>query len=145
MKGTSMTSAIRSIPSSGKNPAAPRPRRSAAVLTAAALASLAALVGGYGAVYFTALDGWTPMSQTYVVTYEATSLFGLVCAVVLLFGRGPVRFAARYGLAAYASWLTYFTLFKIIRFSEYQAVPFGVVGLLVLALSLSAPVPRWAS
>jgi hypothetical protein len=121
-----------------------RRRPPAAAITAIVLTMLAAVVGAYGACYFTALDGWTPISETFVATYLAFGLFGLVSAGSLLFGTGSLRSAARYGVAAYGVWMIYFTIFKLVRFSEFQAIPFGVVGLLIVIMSLARPTRTWA-
>ena len=127
------------------DPATPVRRRPPATTVAAgALTVLAACVGGYGSVYFTGLEGWTGMNQTYVVTYAATSLFGLVTAIALLFGRDETRSAGRRGVLCYAIWLIGFSLFKMLRFQEWEAATFGVAGLVILALAVAAPSRRWA-
>lgn len=121
------------------------PRRPpATAITAIVLSVVAAVVGGYGAWYFTGLDEWTPISEVFVMTYLAFSLFGLVCAGALLFGSGSLRSAARYGVAAYGVWMICFTAFKLVRFAEYQAIPFGVVGLLIVFLGAAPRTRAWA-
>jgi len=127
------------------DPVAPvRQRPPATAVAAGALSVLVAGVGGYGAVYFSGLEGWTGMTQTYVVTYAATSLFGLVAAIALVFGRGETRSAGRRGVLCYAIWLVGFSVFKMLRFQEWEAATFGVAGLVILALAVAAPSRRWA-
>jgi hypothetical protein len=134
---TALTTTLDPAPSATRRPPA-------TVVGAAAASVLAAAVGAYGSVYFTGLQGWTGMNQTYVVTYAATSLFGLVSAIALLFGRDLTGSAGRRGVLCYAIWLVGFSLFKMFRFQEWEAATFLVVGLLIVLLSVSPSTRRWA-
>lgn len=44
----------------------------------------------------------------------------------------------------YAVWLVGFSLFKMLRFAEWEAAVFLIVGAAVLALAVSGPARRWA-
>ena len=107
-------------------------RRPATVVTATALTTLLALVGGYGAIFFTGLDGWDASGITFVTTYDAVALFGLVSAWAMFFGNAH----GRVGVAAYAIFMIGFTVMKVLTIQELQAIPFGVVALGVLAAAL---------
>lgn len=107
---------------------APRP---AAAVAAAALAILTALVGAYGALYFTGLEGWTDIGITFVMAYEFLAAYGLVSAVALLRGHPYGRF----GVLTYGVWMVAFTGFKLIAFQEVEAILFGVVGLVATVLA----------
>jgi hypothetical protein len=107
-------------------------RRPATVVTATALTALLALFGGYGAIYFTGLDGWDAAGITFVTTYEAISIFGIVSAVALLLGNSH----GRVGVIAYAVFMVGFTIMKVVTIQELQAIPFGVVALGILAAVL---------
>lgn len=98
-----------------------------------ALTVLVTLFGGYGAVYFTGLDGFTEIGLTFLVAYEFVTVLGLVSAVALA-RRRPL---GRVGLVVYGVWMTVFTVFKVGYVHETEAIPFGVVGLLILGLALS--------
>jgi hypothetical protein len=118
-------------------PTAIRPPRGAVV--AAALSALMGLVGGYGALYFTGQDGWTDLGLTFAFTYEFLAGFGLVSAVGLL------RRAewGRWGVAVYGGFMLWFTLIKLATIQETEAVPFGVLGLVVLVLATRPAVRSW--
>ncbi|MFF0338897.1 hypothetical protein [Kribbella sp. NPDC004875] len=105
-----------------------RPRLSTAVVTASVLLGLIALVGGYGAIYFTGLEGWDGIAMSFVVAYEFLTLTGLVAVAAFLRGHR----LGRPGVVLYATWMIYFTLFKLIAFQEVQAIPFGVLALVAL-------------
>lgn len=105
-----------------------RRRPSAAVVTASVLLGLIALVGGYGAIYFTGLEGWDGIAMSFVVAYEFLTLTGLVAVAAFLRGHR----LGRPGVILYATWMIYFTLFKLIAFQEVQAIPFGVLALVAL-------------
>ena len=107
-------------------------RRPATVVVASALTALLALFGGYGAIYFTGLEGWDAAGITFVTTYEAISIFGLVAAVALLLGNSH----GRVGVATYAIFMVGFTVMKVVTIQELQAIPFGVVALGILAAVL---------
>jgi len=112
----------------------PAPTRSApspAALGASGLALLAALVGGYGAVYFTGKEGWTDLGVTFVTAYLFLSGLGVVSAVATLAGRA----FGRAGLLAFGVWMVVFTTLKLVAWQETEAVAFGVAGLAVLVLA----------
>jgi hypothetical protein len=117
-----------------------RRRPPAPALVAVGLATVLSLFGGYGAIYFTGLEGWDAFGITYVTTYEAISIFGLVSAVALLLRNDH----ARVGVIAYAVFMVGFTIMKVVTIQELQAIPFGVVGLVVLGLALHPATKRWA-
>ena len=100
------------------------------VLIASALLGLIAAVGGYGAIYFTGLEGWSGIGASFVVAYEFLSLGGLIAVVAYLRGHR----LGRPGVTVYAIWMIYFTLFKLIAFQELQAIPFGVIAVVALVL-----------
>ena len=105
-------------------------RAPATVLSASILLGLIAAVGGYGAIYFTSLEGWNGIGVSFVVAYEFLSLTGLI-AVVAFLRNHPL---GRPGVVLYATWMIYFTAFKLIAFQELQAIPFGLIAGLALIL-----------
>jgi hypothetical protein len=105
-----------------------RRRPSATTVTASVLLTLIAVVGGYGAIYFTGLEGWDGIGVSFVVAYEFLTLTGLVAVAAFLRGHR----LGRPGVILYASWMIYFTLFKLIAFQELQAIPFGALALIAL-------------
>ena len=109
-----------------------RRRPPAPALVAIGLATVLALFAGYGAIYFTGLEGWDAFGITYVTTYEAISLFALASAVAL--ARGSSH--GRVGLIAYGIFMVGFTIMKLVTIQEWEAIPFGVVGAVVLGLAL---------
>ena len=115
-------------------------RRPASVLVAAILLGLIAAAGGYGAIYFTGLEGWDAAGVTFVTTYEAIVVFALASAVALLRGSSH----GRVGLVAWGIFMVGFTIMKVVTIQELQAIPFGVVGLVVLGLALHPATKRWA-
>ena len=102
----------------------------AAALVASGLALLAALVGGYGSVYFTGQEGWTDLGVVFVTAYLFLSALGVASALALLAG----HVAGRYGLLAFGTWMVVFTTLKLVAWQETEAVLFGVVGVVVLVL-----------
>ncbi|MGN6577599.1 MAG: hypothetical protein ACTHKG_18150 [Nocardioides sp.] len=116
-----------------------RIRPPAAVVTAVALTVLIAAVGGYGAIYFSGLDGWDDFDLTFLVAYDFLALLGLVSAVA--FARRSALGHA--GLVTYAVWMNVFNAFKVGYIHEAEAIPFSVVGLLILVLALSRPARRY--
>ena len=109
-----------------------RRRPPAPAMVAIGLATVLSLFGGYGAIYFTGVEGWDAFGITYVTTYGAISLFGLVSAIAL--ARGSSH--GRVGLVAYGLFMVGFTVMKLVTIQEWEAIPFGVVGAVVLGLAL---------
>jgi hypothetical protein len=107
-------------------------RRPGTVVAATALTTLLALVGGYGAIFFTGLEGWDATGITFVTTYDAIALFGLVSAWAMFLGNAH----GRVGVVAYAIFMVGFTVMKVLTIQELQAIPFGVVALGVIAGAL---------
>ena len=97
---------------------------------AAALAALMSAFGAYGAIYFTGLEGWDDGGITFVTTYEYLALTAFVSAVALFRGHrlGWV------GVLWYATFQVVFTTMKWLTIQEVSAIPFGVVGALLLVL-----------
>ena len=121
------------VTSRGGRPPAP-------VLAASVLTILLSLFAGYGAIYFTGLEGWDAAGITFVTTYEAIVVFALACAVGLLRGSSH----ARVGLVAWALFMVAFTVMKLVTIQELSAIPFGVVGVLVGFLALHPATKRYA-
>lgn len=109
-----------------------RRRPPAPAIVAIALSTVLALFAGYGAIYFTGLEGWDAAGITFVTTYEAVSLFAITSAVAL--ARGSSH--GRVGLVAYGIFMVGFTVMKVVTIQEWEAIPFGVVGAVVLGLAL---------
>lgn len=122
-------------------PTASTARPPAPALTAGLLTILLGVVGGYGAIYFTGLEGWDAAGVTFVTTYEAIVVFALASAVALLRGSSH----GRVGLVAWAGFIVVFTIMKLVTIQELSAIPFGVVGLLVGALALHPAARRYAA
>lgn len=100
-------------------------------LAAGILVLLMGAIGGYGAIYFTGLEGWDDFGITYATTYECIAVTALLSGVALLRGY-------RLGLVGvlwYASFQVVFTLCKLVTIQEVEAIPFGVAALVVLALA----------
>jgi hypothetical protein len=112
-----------------------RRRPSVTTVTASVLLTLIAVVGGYGAIYFTGLEGWDGIGVSFVVAYEFLTLTGLVAVAAFLRGHR----LGRPGVILYATWMIYFTLFKLIAFQELQAIPFGVLALIALVCATRRP------
>lgn len=109
-----------------------RRRPPAPALVAIGLTTVLALFAGYGAIYFTGLEGWDAFGITYVTTYEAIVLFALASAFAL--ARGSSH--GRVGLVAYGIFMVGFTIMKVLTIQEWEAIPFGVVGAVILGLAL---------
>lgn len=107
-----------------------RRRPPAPALVAIALSTVLALFAGYGAIYFTGLEGWDAAGITFVTTYEAVSLFALASAFAL--ARGSSH--GRVGLGAYGMFMIGFTVMKLVTIQEMSAIPFGIVGAVILGL-----------
>ena len=113
-------------------PAASTARPPAPALAAGLLTILLGVVGGYGAIYFTGLEGWDDAGITFVTTYEAIAAFAVVSAVALLRGSSH----GRVGLVAYGLFMIAFTVMKLVTIQEWEATTFGVLGAVVLVLAL---------
>ncbi len=109
-----------------------RRRPPAPALAAIGLTTVLALFAGYGAIYVTGLEGWDAFGITYVTTYEAIVLFALASAFAL--ARGSSH--GRVGLVAYGIFMVGFTVMKVLTIQEWEAIPFGVVGAIILGLAL---------
>lgn len=107
-------------------------RPPAPALVAVGLTTVLALFAGYGAIYFTGLEGWDAFGVTYVTTYEAIVVFALASAFAL--ARGSSH--GRVGLVAYGIFMVGFTVMKVLTIQEWEAIPFGVVGAVILGLAL---------
>lgn len=128
-----MTTLTGSRASAQRSAGIPRP-----ALVAAALVALMSTFGAYGAIYFTGLEGWDDTGITFVTTYEFVSLTGLLAAVLLLRGH-HLGWA---GAAWYGVFQVVFTAMKLLTIQEISAIPFGVAGLVVLALVTRPSVRR---
>ena len=113
-------------------PTASTARPPAPTLAAGLLTILLGVVGGYGAIYFTGLEGWDDAGITFVTTYEAIALFAVVCGIALLRGGNH----GRLGVVAYAVFMIGFTLMKLVVVQEWEATTFGVLAAVVLVLAL---------
>lgn len=109
-----------------------RRRPPAPALVAVVLSTVLALFAGYGAIYFTGLEGWDAFGITYVTTYGAIVVFALASAVAL--ARGSSH--GRVGLVAYGLFNIGFTTMKLVTIQELSAIPFGVVGAIIVGLAL---------
>jgi hypothetical protein len=134
--------ATRVTPAAVPSTAAPRPPVTA--LAAGALVALLAVATAYGSFWFSFVDGSPGIRPGYVVF---VALYWAVDAVALAAAAGLLRRrpAARRVLAGYAVAGMVFTAVKIIAFRETEAVVFGVVGLLLLALLQAPATRRYAS
>ena len=75
------------------------------------------------------------------MAYEFLAALGLVSAIALLRGRS----LGQAGTVVYALWMTVFTAFKVGYIHETEAIPFGIVGLVILGLALAPATRRFAS
>lgn len=114
-------------------------RPPATVIVAAVLTVLLAAVGTYGAVYFSGLDGYDPIDATFLSVYGYFSLVGAAAAITQVRGSR----IGRAGVIMWSVWMVVFTLVKIVTIMETEAIPFGVVALVVLALTLAPPTRRF--
>lgn len=115
-------------------------RRPPAATAAAVLGVLLALAGGYGALYFTGLEGWDESAVRFVTTYAAWSVLGVVAGLATWVGHrhGPA------GLVAYGLFMVVFAVMKVLSIAEWEAIPFGVAGLVVALLALTPGTRRFA-
>jgi hypothetical protein len=120
-------------------PSATKARAPWQAVTAGALGILLGLFGGYGAIYFTGLEGWDDFAITYVTTYEAVALLAVVSGAALIRGSDH----ARVGLIAYCLFQVAFTAMKIVTIQEWEALTFGVLSAITLALVLHPRVTAW--
>lgn len=128
-----MTNTTSSTNSTATSKAGPRPTRPPApALAASALTVLVALAGGYGAIYFTGLEGWDDLGITFVTAYEAIVIFALASAIALARGSGH----GRVGLVAYGIYNVGFTVMKLVTIQEWEAIIFGIAGAAILVLAL---------
>jgi hypothetical protein len=135
---TSLTSTSRTA-DRGPGDLSVRRRPPAGALVAGVLTLLVGLVGSYGAVYFSSLDGLDDEGLTFLFVYVPVAVFGVVAAIALFRGHET----GRLGVLSFALWLSVFNAFKIFYIDEGEAIPFGVVGLVILAGILSPATRRW--
>ena len=112
-------------------------RPPATAIVATVLTFLLASVGVYGALYFSGLDGYDPVDATFLSMYGYLSVIGIVSAVAQLRGNA----IGRAGVIAWAGFMALFTLVKLVTIQETEAIGFGVIALIVVALEL-APATR---
>ncbi len=134
--------ATRGTPAAAPSEARQRPPLT--VLAAGALVALLAAATAYGSFWFSFVDGAPGVRPGYVVF---VALFWAVDAVALAATAGLLRRrpAARRVLTGYAVAGMLFTAVKIVAYHETEAVVFGVVGLLLLALLQAPATRRYAS
>ncbi|HEY9498449.1 MAG TPA: hypothetical protein VIQ78_05455 [Terrimesophilobacter sp.] len=118
-------------------PAARRPPATAIVATV--LTVLLASVGSYGAIYFSGLDGYDPVDATFLSMYCYLSLIGI--ASVIAQWRGSA--VGQAGTIAWGLFMALFTLVKLVTIQETEAIAFGVIALVVVALELAPPTRRF--
>jgi predicted CDP-diglyceride synthetase/phosphatidate cytidylyltransferase len=114
-------------------------RPPATVNVASVLTILLASVGSYGAIYFSGLDGYGPVDATFLSMYCYLSLLGI--ASVIAQWRGSALGQA--GTIVWALFMALFTLVKLVTIQETEAISFGVVALIVVALELAPPTRRF--
>ncbi|MHA6668366.1 hypothetical protein ACX3O0_05805 [Homoserinimonas sp. A447] len=119
-------------------PTTPR-RPPATVIIATILTILLASVGTYGAIYFSGLDGYGPVDATFLSMYGYLSLIGIVSVIAQLRGRA----IGQAGTIAWAGFMALFTLVKLVTIQETEAISFGVIALIVIALELAGPTRRF--
>ena len=114
-------------------------RPPATAIVATVLTILLASVGTYGALYFSGLDGYDPVDATFLSMYCYLSAIGIVSVIVQLRGSA----IGRAGVIAWAIFMALFTLVKLITIGETEAISFGVIALIVVALEFSRPTRRF--
>ena len=114
-------------------------RPPATVIIAAVLTILVASVGTYGAVYFSGLDGYDDVDAPFISMYGYLSLIGIVSVIAQLRGSA----IGQAGTIAWGIYGVLFTLVKLITIQEAEAIGFGVIALIVVALSLAGPTRRF--
>lgn len=103
------------------------------MIIATVLTILLASVGTYGAIYFSGLDGYGPVDATFLSMYGYLSLIGIVSVIAQLRGNA----VGRAGTIAWGIFMALFTLVKVVTIQETEAISFGVVALIVVALELT--------
>jgi hypothetical protein len=114
-------------------------RPPATAIVATILTILLASVGTYGAIYFSGLDGYGPVDATFLSMYCYLSLVGVVSVIAQ--GRGSALGQA--GTIVWAVFMALFTLVKLVTIQETEAISFGVIALIVVALELAPPTRRF--
>lgn len=114
-------------------------RPPATLVIASVLAILLASVGTYGAFYFSALDGYDPVDATFLGMYAYLSAIGIVSAILQLRGSST----GRAGVVVWGLFMVMFTVVKLVTIQETEAIAFGVIALIVVALEMSPPVRRF--
>ena len=114
-------------------------RPPATAIVASVLTILLASVGSYGAIYFSGLDGYGPVDATFLSMYCYLSLIGIVSVIAQW--RGSALGQA--GMIIWAIFMALFTLVKLVTIQETEAISFGVVALIVVALELAPPTRRF--
>lgn len=123
------------------SPAAGITRPPATVIVATVLTVIVAAVGTYGAVFFSGLDGYDSLELTFLAMYGYLSLIGIASAIAQV-RRSAV---ARAGVVAWAVFMVLFAVIKVITIQETEAIPFGVVALVVVALQFTPPTRRFVA
>jgi Kef-type K+ transport system membrane component KefB len=106
---------------------------------ASVLTILLASLGTYGAIFFSGVDGYDPVDATFLSMYGYLSAVGIVSAVLQLRGRS----IGQAGVILWATFMALFTLVKLVTIQETEAISFGVVALLIVALELVPPTQRF--
>jgi hypothetical protein len=117
----------------------PSRRPPATVIIGSILTVLVASVGTYGAIYFSVLDGYDPVDATFLSMYGYLSLIGIVSVIVQWRGSA----IGQAGVITWGIFMALFTLVKLITIQETEAIGFGVVALIVVALELTPPTRRF--
>ena len=114
-------------------------RPPATAIVATVLTILLASVGSYGAIYFSGLDGYDPVDATFLSMYIYLSAIGIASVIAQLRGSA----LGRAGMIAWAIFMALFTLVKLVTIQETEAIAFGVIALIVVALELAPPTRRF--
>lgn len=116
-------------------------RPPAIVIVATVLTILLASVGTYGAFFFSGLDGYDPVDATFLSMYGYLSAIGIVSVIAQLRGSA----IGQAGVIAWGVFMALFTLVKLVTIQETEAIAFGVIALIVVALELAPPTRRFIS
>lgn len=114
-------------------------RPPATVIVASVLTILLASVGTYGALYFSGLDGYDPVDATFLSMYVYLSAIGIVSVIAQLRGSA----VGQAGVIVWGLFMALFTLVKLVTIQETEAISFGVVALIVVALELAPRTRRF--